>query len=875
MSLPDPVGPIDGMLTPPNRSIAARVLTALLLLFTIALLTAATKLHNKIDENWAAESDNHVWNIVQFEVDYRDLSVALQIANDLAARDAAMVPAATLRSVQVEFGALQTRSKALIDTLTVSDLDDVYQTEIAILTQAKADWTGQIDALRVGPELPLLLAQLAADVAAIEPMVRRLSADALQVMVTRAEAARLQDRKLLAALYGTSITLIGLTIVSLILSVRLGRSHAAAETRLERSTALAKAAFESSVTAMLICDVDGRILLTNPAASVVFGHTHSALQGHNLEETLIPPERLADYHRFLRFLHQTGDTGDATIGPLQVNAHRASGEVFRAAVLVRMTQLDAEQRLILVFVQDISDQVEFERRLQHAADEARRYANAQRRFLATMSHELRTPLHGVRAALDLLSRKTLADDARALVDAALQSCGHALQQTDNALDAIRATHVNEVDIPFDPAAIARDLIAEMHLIGQTDGTNLTLGVTGEAMPVAVMGKPRAFTRALGNLIVNATKYARGGTVDVRLDFATTHPQGRVMLRAEVIDNGPGIPADKIDRIFEPFNHDLLADQKADRAGFGLGLSIVKQAVDMMNGDIAVLSDRGKGCHVTITLALDRADEQALPPPAPRSVRAMAHRVDQGAMALVVDDAEVNCKLVGQMLSELGYRVDTAHSGPDAIAMAAKTAYDLILMDFHMPMMTGIEAVREIRVRGRSCDARIIGITARIDLIGSAEGDPPEMDGVLYKPFGLAELDAFLDAKGVATAPVDLAAHKPSDALAALRTTLEMCGSTLGLNLLRDTVALAHQAVAQADLDRALCAETAHRAAGAAMMSGLHDLGHALRDLEQAAQGTSDGPALVLLTARLTEAAAQAEHAVSALEHETQALGVAV
>ena len=213
MSLPDPVGPIDGMLTPPNRSIAARVLTALLLLFTIALLTAATKLHNKIDENWAAESDNHVWNIVQFEVDYRDLSVALQIANDLAARDAAMVPAATLRSVQVEFGALQTRSKALIDTLTVSDLDDVYQTEIAILTQAKADWTGQIDALRVGPELPLLLAQLAADVAAIEPMVRRLSADALQVMVTRAEAARLQDRKLLAALYGTSITLIGLTIV--------------------------------------------------------------------------------------------------------------------------------------------------------------------------------------------------------------------------------------------------------------------------------------------------------------------------------------------------------------------------------------------------------------------------------------------------------------------------------------------------------------------------------------------------------------------------------------------------------------------------------------------------------------------------------------
>ena len=99
-------------------------------------------------------------------------------------------------------------------------------------------------------------------------------------------------------------------------------------------------------------------------------------------------------------------------------AQRASGEVFPEAVLVRITQLDADQRLILVFAQDISEQVEYETRLQDAADEAPRYATAQRRFLATMSHELRTPLHGVRAALDLLKRQSLSVSATKLVEIA-------------------------------------------------------------------------------------------------------------------------------------------------------------------------------------------------------------------------------------------------------------------------------------------------------------------------------------------------------------------------------------------------------------------------------------------------------------------------
>lgn len=534
---------------------------------------------------------------------------------------------------------------------------------------------------------------------------------------------------------------------------------------------------------------------------------------------------------------------------------------------MRITRLDAEQRLILVFAQDISEQVEYETRLQDAADEARRYATAQRRFLATMSHELRTPLHGVRAALDLLRRQSLSVSANKLVEIAQQSCTHALQQTDSALDAIRATHENEPIVVFDPVRITTDLVAEMALIGQDDGTRINLDVRSDAGGNGFLGRPRAFGRALGNLIANATKYAPGGNIIVKLDFAPPDQAGQVVLRAEVIDDGPGIPADRLDRIFEPFNHDLLPEQKHDGGGFGLGVSIVKQAVAVMGGDIAVQSDTGQGCHVVITVPLvhtgqamhasSAADIQLPQVPAQSTAQAT------GQAALVVDDTRINCALVAQMLGELGYRVDTAFSDHDAVTRAASKAYDLILMDFHMPGLTGPEAAAQIKLAGASAQSKIIGITARVDLMGSDAGAPPDMDRVLFKPFGLAELEACLNQDTPQAAAADFSPG--GDEMALLHATLQMCGDALGMALLHDTLGLAAQALSELAQDPASCAETAHRASGAAMMAGFHDLGHALRALEQAARVNVQGGELESLGDRLASATEKAQATLVQIE----------
>lgn len=228
-------------------------------------------------------------------------------------------------------------------------------------------------------------------------------------------------------------------------------------------------------------------------------------------------------------------------------------------------------------------------------------------------------------------------------------------------------------------------------------------------------------------------------------------------------------------------------------------------------------------------------------------------------ALVVDDAEVNCTLVAQMLSALGFHVDVAFSGEDAVAQTARTAYGLILMDFQLPGMSGQDAAARIRSAGPSADAAIIGITAQIDAIGAAM-TTGSFGHVLLKPFGLLELQSCLK---IGPPLPDPGSFAPSaDELALLSATLEMCGDTLGMALLQDTVNLATQALDEIAQDRSRCAETAHRAAGAALMAGFHELGAALRAIEQATTNQSDAAALDHLGENLALATEKAQATLS-------------
>lgn len=270
----------------------------------------------------------------------------------------------------------------------------------------------------------------------------------------------------------------------------------------------------------------------------------------------------------------------------------------------------------------------------------------------------------------------------------------------------------------------------------------------------------------------------------------------------------------------------------------------------------------------ITLPLVRADTAG---DAPHPALAQGG-IGAGKTALVVDDARVNCDLVGQMLGQLGYRADIAFCGAEAVRMAKATAYDLILLDFEMPRMTGPEAALQITQSGPSARARIIGMTARVDLDAAHRGLPPGMVHVFIKPFGIAELEACLSVSPSPRHPPESFAPC-KDEMALLCATLEMCGEVLGMALLQDTLGLAQHALAELDQDPDSCAETAHRAAGAAMMAGFHELGGALRDLEQAARAQVDQHALAPLAERLAMATRKAQATLGAIEAAGKTLAV--
>ena len=246
------------------------------------------------------------------------------------------------------------------------------------------------------------------------------------------------------------------------------------------------------------------------------------------------------------------------------------------------------------------------------------------------------------------------------------------------------------------------------------------------------------------------------------------------------------------------------------------------------------------------------DADSAPPFVPN--RSAVVRV-MGKSALVVDDAQINCTLVAQMLGMLGFRVDTAFCGEQAVTQAMKNAYGLILMDFQMPGISGPAAAERIKSSGASTHAAIIGITAQIDAIADA-AQSGHFAHFLVKPFGLADLEACLS---IGAAPIDPASFAPSDdEMALLRATLEMCGAALGMALLHDTLGLAAQALAEVTQDTARAAETAHRAAGAAMMAGFHELGAALRALEVAAGAGADAEVIATLCDGLASATAKAQ-----------------
>jgi len=376
----------------------------------------------------------------------------------------------------------------------------------------------------------------------------------------------------------------------------------------------------------------------------------------------------------------------------------------------------------------------------HYRQSAEQASQAKSEFLAKMSHEIRTPLHGVLGMLELLQGNHSPLEQREHLQLAERSARHLLQVVDEILDfsKIEAGKMQLEATPFDFGELAGDVVALFSPAAAAKGVAMTLN--RENIPAALIGDPTRLRQVLSNLLSNAVKFTEAG--HIRLHCAWQYdPQ---VLHVVLEDSGIGIPADRQQTIFDPF---MQSDNSVARTygGTGLGLSISARIVRLMGGEIEVESSPGQGARFRFSLPLQTATalagiDEAMPVTATTIVRA------DGAAVLVVEDTPVNQTIIRIGLERMGYRVDTAGNGFEAIQKVEQGDYAVVLMDCHMPGMDGYAAAAAIRDYEARMGRRrmpIIAVTAAVTGDEQARCLAAGMDDYLSKPFSMQGLDAML------------------------------------------------------------------------------------------------------------------------------------
>lgn len=338
-------------------------------------------------------------------------------------------------------------------------------------------------------------------------------------------------------------------------------------------------------------------------------------------------------------------------------------------------------------------------RLTVLAERERVAANAKEDFLANVSHEIRTPLNGIVGLAASLETAALSARDRQSVDVIRQS-GEMLERLiSDVLDAaaINAGKVQLKPRPFDLGELARSTILLMEGKAASKGLSLSLALPADALP-RLQGDDVRIRQIILNLLSNAIKYTETGavTLEVGVDAAVENNDPAV-LRLNVIDTGIGFDLALQNRLFERFERGERSGSEAD-TGLGLGLAITQALVVAMGGTIRASSIVGTGSKFEVTLPLPHA----LPPVERRADDAGANGKLQSADSklplriLLVEDHPINRLVVTTILEPTGAEIEICVNGEAAVAAAARTRFDVILMDLLMPVMDGLQATQAIR-----------------------------------------------------------------------------------------------------------------------------------------------------------------------------------
>ena len=500
--------------------------------------------------------------------------------------------------------------------------------------------------------------------------------------------------------------------------------------------------FQQSKNALLIHDARGNLIDVNEKALKHFNYTRSEILQLNI--TALQPSE--SQGQWTRALATTLEDGSADF---EADFRRKNGLIFPGEVRSSLIQVGDEQ-IVQLIVRDITARKRIQEGWKRAKEAAEAASFAKTRFLANMSHEIRTPMNAIIGMTEMVLATELDRKQRKFLTTVQSSADALMSLLNDILDAskIEAGKLNFEPVEFNLQDCLQDCINVLAVRAHEKGLTLACHLEDD-VPRDVVADPGRLRQIVLNLVGNGLKFTERGSVSIHVsteektdDYARLHFQ--------VTDTGIGIPAEKIETIFDPF---IQADNSTTRefGGTGLGLTIVSELVNLMNGRVWVESVVGKGSEFHFVAEVDLHE--------PTSAGALATVGDlKGMNALIVDDNAVNRLLFEEMLENIGMRARSAASakeGFDEIFERSRAGdpYRLVILDASMPEMSGFDLAQ--RVQG---EPEIIAPTFIIVTSAGERGDAARciergISAYLRKPIASVTLrDAILMAVGTPLDP---------------------------------------------------------------------------------------------------------------------------
>lgn len=481
-----------------------------------------------------------------------------------------------------------------------------------------------------------------------------------------------------------------------------------------------RAIFENVAEAVITVDSDGVIVDANEAAVGLFSDSLSG--------------------RLARAALHTDSWSNPGRHVVELAAPQGAPRVLEFNVTsTAMAGADHAEQGFTISVRDLTAEIEAQRLLEAAREDAEHTAHLKDSLLSSMSHEIRTPMNGVIGILSLMADGDLPPTARQQLDVARRSAEDLLVLLNDVLDLAK---LDAEKVRINPRSVkVGELVTgvvQLHQPLADEQNDVVLVEVSRDLPEWLVIDPTRVRQVLMNLLNNALKFTRDGAVTLRV-----HPMDGpanadgLVVRFEVADTGTGIAPDMQSVLFQPFSQvDPLSARKYP--GTGLGLAIVKRLVELMGGRVGLHSASGSGSVFWFTVPA-RPGEPVLDDAGPLPGATMS-----ALRVLVAEDNEVNRMVLVRMLDRLGHTSMEAVNGREAIEIAQAHDFDVVLMDVQMPVASGIDATRAIRaLGGRHARVPILAVTANVLPEQQAQYVRSGMTAALSKPITLEQLDLAL------------------------------------------------------------------------------------------------------------------------------------